>query len=737
MASLRWSFVLLLFATAGILGLAGCGSQSGTTSSTSASSAASSSSTSTTPSSVAIYPASSSAPVNGKVQFTAYAASAPGSTFTWSVSGGGSITASGLFTAPASPATITVTASTSGSTGLTGTAALNVTASQGVLVSPSAVAIAAGATQSFTAAVNGAPVTATWEVNGQVGGDGLHGLIDANGNYSAPASPPPGGTTTITAITGSGSSTVSGTATVAVLFSNSSLDGAYAFSYKGNNSSGFTAVAGSFTAQGSLGSTGQIFGGVEDTLVAGSTSASHTTFTGNFSVNPDGTASATLSNNTTWEFTLVSNPVGGAVRQALLVRFDSTSAGSGTINAQNQGLLTASAFSGNYVFALSGVDSAGNPMDIAGRFYADGVGTIPPGSAVQDINDNGTSTYSAISGTTTSTSTSTTSVTGADTTLHGSFLMDATAPSSGRGTLTLASTDTTIFTTGGVTLQFAFYIVDNTHLKLVEIDKTESLAGDIYGYNGPSPEVAAEGEFTTGSALPAGSYAFTVSGISTNGAYALGGIFATTAIASSTSGSLSGVVDINTGIANILLNAQITGTSFTIDPNYGRITIPLRVNNVTRNFVGYTAYYNSQTGPVEFVELIEVDGNTIATGIAYPQSSSGALQGNYALNLQGVSGPKNGALEQDVVGQVTASGTTSLNGILYINNYALATLTPHSPLNSSTTVVSPTENGRGTATIATSAATYSLAYYILSSNSALLLEVDGARVTTGVMSGQF
>ncbi len=114
------------------------------------------------------------------------------------------------------PASITVTARHRH--GLSGTATLNVTAAQGVLVSPSAVAIAAGATQSFAATVNGAAVTATWEVNGQVGGDGLHGTIDSNGNYIAPASPPPGGSTTITAITGSGSSTVSGTATVAVFF---------------------------------------------------------------------------------------------------------------------------------------------------------------------------------------------------------------------------------------------------------------------------------------------------------------------------------------------------------------------------------------------------------------------------------------------------------------------------------------------------------------------------------------
>ena len=520
-----------------------------------------------------------------------------------------------------------------------------------------------------------------------------------------------------------------------MIFSNSSLNGAYAFSYKGNNSSGFTAVAGSFIAQGRAGSTGQIFGGKQDTLVAGSSASAPATFTGTFSVNPDGTASATLSNNATWEFTLVSNPTGGSARQAILVRFDSSSTGSGTINAQNQGLLTASAFSGNYVFGLSGVDSSGSPLVIAGKFYADGVGTIPPGSAVQDINDDGKSTYSITAGTTTTTTT--TSTAGPDTTLHGSFAMDQNSSSTGRGTLTLASTSTAVFS-AATTLQFAFYIVDNTHLKVVETDNVApALAGDIYGYNGLPPEVAADGQFNAGATLPAGNYAFTVAGSSSNGAYAAGGVFNTTATAAATSGSLTGVIDINDGIASILLNASIAGTSFTVDPNLGRITMPIRVNNVTKNFAGYTAYYNSQSGPVQFVELIELDTDTTALGVAYPQASAGALQGSYALNLAGASGPKNGAVEQDAVGQVTTSGTTSLNGALYINNFALATLVPHSSLTSSTSVVSPTSNGRGTATIATSVATYSLAYYITNSNNALLLETDGARVTTGVMYVQF
>jgi hypothetical protein len=712
-----WNTVLA-GAAAGILALAGCGHPNTIDTSSTGSTASSSSSSTPAPSGVAVYPTAAGVPINGKVQFTAYAASQPGSTFTWTASAG-SITASGLFTAPASPATVTITVTASGSSGLSGTSALNVTAAQGVLVSPSAVAIAAGARQAFTATVNGTTVTATWEVNGTPGGDGLHGTIDSSGNYSAPASPPPGGSPTITAITGSGSSTLSGTATAAVVFSNSSLSGPYAFSYKGNNSSGFTAVAGSFTAQGSSSSTGQIFGGVQDVLVAGTSAPAHTQFTGTFSVNPDGTASATLSNNTTWEFALISNPVGGAARQALLVRFDSSSTGSGTINAQNQGLLTASAFSGNYAFSLSGVDSGGAPLVIAGRFYADGFGTIPPGSAVQDINDNGKSTFSALAGTTTST----TSTTGPDTTLHGNFAMDGTVPNSGRGTLTLTSTNTTVFT-NGATLQFAFYIVDSTHLELVETDNSASLAGDVYS----AANTAADGAFTVGSALPAGNYAFTVLGSSTNGAYAAGGIFNTAAISSATSGSLTGVMDINNGIASLVLDASIGGSSFTVDPNFGRITMPIRINNVTQNFVGYTAAYNTQSGPVQFVEMIELDASTIASGTAFPQASSGGVQGNYALNLAGAFGQKNGAVKQDVLGAITTSGTTSLNGVLYINNSALAT---------STAVVSPTANGRGTATIATSVATYSLAYYIIDDNSSLLLEIDGARVTTGLLRRQF
>jgi len=672
---------------------------------------------------VDIYPAVASVPINGNVQFTAFLPSQPTSTFTWSVTGGGTInSSSGAYTAPSSPAIVTVTATSSAGSSLTGTATLNVSAAQGVQISPAVIAIPAGATQIFSATVNGSAVTATWQVNGTTGGDGLHGTIDSSGTYMAPLTPPPGGTTTISAITGTGVLAVSGTATVAVVFSDESLNGPYAFSYQGNNSSGFTAVMGSFIAQGS---SGQIFGGTQDIHTAGSSSPARTQFTGTFSINPDGTGTATLPSSMTWEFALVSNPVGGSARLARMIRFDTNSTGSGTINAQNSAQLGASAFSGNYAFGLSGVDSTGAPLALAGRFFADGVSTIPPGSAIQDINDNGKSTFTV--------STTTTTTTPADTTLQGTFQMDATLPSSGRGTLTFSSTNTSVFTTP-TTLQFVFYIVDSTHLKVMETDNNAALTGDFYS----AANTPADGAFNSAAALPAGSYAFTVAGSGTNGAYAAGGILNSTGGSTSgTSGQVSGMLDVNNGIGDIRLNGTITSSTYSVDLNYGRITLPITVNGATANFAGYTANYNTSNGTVLLVVLIELDSKTIARGIAFPQSSPSAPQGNYALNLAGASGPKNGAVEQDILGQISTVGTTSLNGSIFINNVAIGAVAPHISLTSNTNVVSPASNGRGTATIATSPATFSLAYYVIDTNSVLLLETDGARVTTGVMTKQY
>ena len=74
-------------------------------------------------------------------------------------------------------------------------------------------------------------------------------MIDAQGGlYTAPDFPPPGGSVTITAK----DPTVATPATAAaqIVYSDKSLNGPFAFSYVGNDASGFLAAAGSFIADG-------------------------------------------------------------------------------------------------------------------------------------------------------------------------------------------------------------------------------------------------------------------------------------------------------------------------------------------------------------------------------------------------------------------------------------------------------------------------------------------------------
>jgi hypothetical protein len=129
--------------------------------------------------------------------------------FTWSVNGGGSIGASGLFTAGSTAGNYTVTA-TSGS--MAGTASVTVVAPvlTSITVSPSSATVPVGGTQQFTATgydQNGVVLatqpTIAWSVNG---GGNISGGLFTSGSTA-------GGPFTVTAASGS----VSGTASVTVV----------------------------------------------------------------------------------------------------------------------------------------------------------------------------------------------------------------------------------------------------------------------------------------------------------------------------------------------------------------------------------------------------------------------------------------------------------------------------------------------------------------------------------------
>jgi hypothetical protein len=147
---------------------------------------------------------SASVPVNGTTPFTATVTGTSNTAVTWSVDGvsggnanAGTISASGVYTAPSQAGTHTVMATSAADTTKTATAQVTVTAVVAVSVAPASATIAANATQQFTATVTGTSNTSvTWSVDAVSGGNSSVGTINGSGLYTAPSQ---AGTHTVTA----------------------------------------------------------------------------------------------------------------------------------------------------------------------------------------------------------------------------------------------------------------------------------------------------------------------------------------------------------------------------------------------------------------------------------------------------------------------------------------------------------------------------------------------------------
>lgn len=710
----------VLLAMLAIAGVAGCGGSSNPTN----------------VSSITVSPTSASVNINDSIDFTASVTLVnntitTNTSVTWQVNGTtggnttiGTITSSttdvdvGVYTAPAIVPTTTtngvttngqviVTAiisqsstsssSTSSTTITSNSVIVTIGAGTGIAVTPTTATVPAGGNYQFTATNNSVTDTnARWTVSSTSGGD--VGSINAvTGLYTAPDSPPPGGQVTVTATdptlqTSSGTPPTA-TATAVIVFSDASLSGPFAFSYTGNDSTGFRAVTGRFVTDGQ----GTIVSGVEDV----DSYSTHVTSAvpiegGNYKVGSDGRTSAmvTTSHGTeTWQFVLTSP------QHALMIRFDASTTGSGTIDQQNVDALTASVtlLSGPYVFLASGGDGQFNPMGIAGRFSADGAGGISSSGSVIDQNDNGAVTSGPLSG--------------------GSYSPDTVNVNSGRGLITLGS------------VQFAFYAVDFdstsqriTHMRIVETDQTNYLAGDIYA------EPAASSYAT--STFPAATFAFTAGGNSSAGAYASGGVFVADGNGNITSGAFDSD---NAGTATA--NTTLGACTYSVDPTTGRIDLKLCPSGASS--LEFATYETT----VGTALMLEIDPAAIAGGAAYlQQGTPAALSGSFALGLsgQGIFHAAPASYQSNAEGQATISGTLISGGNLDIATYG--TVYPADTLSTtSTTLAVPGSNGRGTASLAPTAppATYSLAYYWVNASTALVVGQDKTRVLTGIIILQY
>jgi hypothetical protein len=660
---------------------------------------------------VTVYPGTATISVNSTAQFTAYSGAmvlAP----TWNVvSGTGTISSAGLFTAPGSTETDTIQA-VSGSNA-SPPITINVVATQPVAVSPAAVAVPAGATQQFTSPAGCA--STTWSVTSNLSanpGTITNGAASC-GLYTAPLSPPPPGTVTITAMSGGNS----GTSTVTILFSNASLNSLanaanpqpYAISYSAHSGSSFMFVAGSFVADGN----GNITGGTEDINTSGSTGPTSTSISpSTYTVGPDGRTTANITSGQgtgiVWQFVLTSN------QHALMIRFDKSASGSGAIDQQNPEEFGEAFALGNYAFGLAGVDGNGHTTGTAGRVFANGNETFPMGSGILDLNDSGASMTP-------------TNIT--DSELQGGFTTPD--PSTGRGTLTLncPSFEAVLDANSGIpgTLNFVYYVVDNTHLKVVESDSVAVLGGDFY--TAPATTVNMTGN-----------QVFTVAGVDTSGhRYGMGGAF----------GSLgTGVLDLNdngtltspptNGSGGTSTN--ISAASPSVDANTGQIELAINLTSGTDyQFAAYLFNYRAANGLTSTgAFLLQTDSSVgVGSGVAYTQTGSAVPQGSFAMNLTGAG--LNAGGEQDIEGQVTTASAGAVTGTVDINDVANSgNLVSGEPLTSASAIATVGIDGRGNPlTLANKFETNVLSYYVVDANTILLVEMDPLRVMTGTMALQF
>jgi hypothetical protein len=475
-------------------------------------------------------------------------------------------------------------------------------------------------------------------------------------------------------------------------FSNSSLQGQYAFSMTGTtaSTSGGTVEpfsrVGSFIADGK----GNITGGAEDITIFQNGSNEFDFTAGSYTVNGDGRGTLSLTDSSgilTFSITLTSSTNGYLVDMPA----DGLSAANGSFVKQNTGSFQISGIAGSYAFDLSGVDPTGTAESVVGQLTSNSGGGF---SGFADDNDGGT-----VNG----------GVAGAAS-ITGSYGVDGAHPSDlatfGRGT----------FAIGGIT--GVFYIVGPNQVKFLETTTGGTLAGDS----------TSQSNIPTTAAGISGGFVYVMGGAGSGVPITRGGKF------SASAGALSSIiVDNNNGGQSISVGAN-SGT-YTIDPSgNGRGTVTFTVAGFTDAF-NYVFYLISPTQAViqdQSLNIVE-DGSMLGQGTG--TISNASLAGNYAINWSGVTSTGAGTGEEDLVGATTlASG--ALTGTIDLNesgslNTGVA-LTGTLQLNAD-----PTSHNALTVNLATAAGAPIPAFaYVAANNTILFATSKSNRIVAGVLTPQ-
>ena len=448
-------------------------------------------------------------------------------------------------------------------------------------------------------------------------------------------------------------------------FTNSSLSGTYVFSAAGTDVANgvFFAITGTIVANGSGGLTGGSFDFVDTVL---GISTGNPVSGGSYNVSADGRGTAVLPGNLGVDFVLTSSAHG------LIIRFDNGGTASGTLDLQG----TNTAITGSYAFSLFGVDNLVNPLNSVGAFTVDGTGAITTG--VQDFNDHYTISETGLT----------------NLPLTGSVVAGANG-----------ATFTTTSVFGSLT--FDVFPIDSTHLKFIETDGVNFLAGDA---------------FTQQTTMPAaGQLVFTMAGFDVSGGsfFASGGYLTSDGTSQITTG-LQDINDISLG-----LGQTTVATSSFAATGGGRFTLTLNgIFNGSSSTGTYTfAAYPSASG----IQLLEIDGSGITSGAAYAQSSTSlSTPDGYALNLTGADSAGN---EVDEVAEFTAQNGT-VTGIADINDGG--SLFSRQSLGSGTYALDTPATGRGVI----STTQFGLFFYVVDNSNVIFIESDSNPVGLGTFQLQ-
>ncbi len=479
-------------------------------------------------------------------------------------------------------------------------------------------------------------------------------------------------------------------------YSAATLNGTYSFTMSGQDSGGFFARIGSFAANGA----GAVTGGVED-ISSGTIGTAILPFSGGtIAIGSNGKGTLTLTDQTgTIGFSIVMT----STTAGLITQTDGAATASGNFTLQTPGTFSVANINTNYAFDFSGVDANGTPESLVGQLTSAGAGT---GGGVLDQNDGAVAS-------------------GALSFNNASFTMDTTyGPAFGRGIASIAG------------LNFAFYIVDGTRIRFLQIAYPALLVGDAVSQTGTIP---------TTTAAFSGSFAFVLAGTSISGADVRGGRLSLSGGAVSTlmmdDNNSSGTGSGNSNPVQIP-DGTLSAATYAIDttvPGTGRGTLTFTDSKAgTFSFIFYlisptqAVLQDNSAGIVSDGSMMGQSGNPFTTA---------GEAGNWAFNLSGqsVNGSTGAAGEEDFLGQYTLSSSDAISGGVDFTELSASSVVMDAAI-TGTLGVQGDGTGRNTYQIilgTSPSTTLNYSAYIIDTNTMVVIGTDTHRTSTGAVLRNF